>query len=309
MQSEEQIGHEIPFKVDYDCLVLSGGGIRGVYHLGGLSYFIEKNLKVQEIQTFVGTSIGSVILSLLICGYDTLEIFLFMASAQTILSKVESSSDNFVSRIADVAMEKAKRIHSLFTEYGLHDINILSKSLGEMIQNKLGCIPTFKQLKELTGKTFIVAVTNLTEPKIEYFSHITEPDLSILEAIKMSCNIPILFQKIMYKDCYYVDGGVLDGFPINVVDKTKHKILGFVTKSSMVSKRDISLVEYIYRCLSLPIQHNKLKYDKNSENPKIIELDTDVSPLNFSTSQTELMKMFLSGSQQTEMQSNPKEIV
>lgn len=287
---------------NYDCLVLSGGGIRGIYHLGALSYFSKNGLDLDNIKIFVCTSIGSVIGTLLICGYDILEIFMFMASQNDFYSHGDS-------KISDIAKDNVKKIYSFFSNYGLYDIEILSSRLGEMIHKKFGFIPTLKELKDITGKTIYITVSNITESKVEYFFYENEPNLSILEALKMSCNIPLLFQRIIYKDCYYADGGILDNFPIHLIDRKKYKILGILLRNKQSTNKEMTLIEYIYRCLSLPIQElSKIRHNLITNNPKIIEIETTTSALSLSLDHTQKMEMFISGSKQANIKNKTKYI-
>ena len=57
-------------------LVLSGGGINGIVHLGALKYLDEINI-LQNITTFIGTSIGAIISGLFVIGYTIDELFEF----------------------------------------------------------------------------------------------------------------------------------------------------------------------------------------------------------------------------------------
>ena len=67
--------------MDYDTLVLPGGGIKGLILLGGVQYLID-NYYMKNIKNFVGTSIGSIIGYLLIIGYTPIEIFVYFQSPQ-----------------------------------------------------------------------------------------------------------------------------------------------------------------------------------------------------------------------------------
>ena len=67
---------------------------------------------------------------------------------------------------------------------------------------------TMKELYEKTNKTLYVYATNLNTFKIEIFSHKNHPNLPVLDAIWMSCTIPIIFKPMFYKNSYYLDGGI-----------------------------------------------------------------------------------------------------
>jgi NTE family protein len=288
---------------EYDCLILSGGAIRGIYELGALSHLLESGaLKLSSLKVVAATSIGSVIGTLLLCGYDMFEIFCYMLKEEVVLK--DEDGLNLFKKGRERFSGHITKLWTLLSEYGLYDISILSENLGRMIEDKLGKIPTFSEFKKITGKTLIVTVSNFTESKVEYFSHKNEPDLCILDAIKMSCNIPLLFKKIKYKNCLYIDGGMLDNFPVSIINLEKYKTIGLVIKNKQrLKEKDVSLIDYVHGCLSLPIQRiTSLMYDKQSTNPKIIELESEVSTLNFSLSYEVKMQMFVSGATQAKTQ-------
>ena len=89
------------------------------------------------------------------------------------------------------------------------------KLIKLLIQKKVGNPEiTFGELHSLTGKTLVIATTNITRECIEYISHETNPDLPVYLAIKMSGSIPFYFTPVEWKGCLYVDGALLDNFPI-----------------------------------------------------------------------------------------------
>lgn len=284
----------------FDCLVLSGGAMRGIYELGALSYLFENNLlNLKTLKVVAATSIGSVIGTLLLCGYDMFEIFCYILRESDIL-KEENEGLNFLDKGRSIIAGHVKRLYTFLTEYGIFDISVLGERLGHMIKDKLGKIPTLSEFKSLTGKTIIITVSNFTESKVEYFSYKNEPDLNIVEAVKMSCNIPLFFTKIEYKQCLYVDGGLSNNFPISIINLERYRVIGLVIKNKSSSKeKDVSLIDYVHGCLSLPIQRiTSLMYNKESINPKIVELESEVSTLNFTLSYEEKMEMFVSGATQ-----------
>ncbi len=57
-------------------LVLSGGGIKGIAHLGALKALEDNNI-LQNITTFVGTSVGGWAATVLVMGYTVDELYKF----------------------------------------------------------------------------------------------------------------------------------------------------------------------------------------------------------------------------------------
>ena len=229
----------------FNVLILSGGGAKGYGQLGALHYFYEnKLLDIKNITTFAGTSIGSVICLLLMCGYEPLEI-------------LSSTYDtNFLGGVNTKNPGMVANFTAMFEKFGVMDIQPFADTIASMVMSKLHKIPTLRELYTITGKKLIIAVTNVTKIRVEYFSYITEPELSVIDAIKMSCNLPLIFQRINYKDCFYSDGGLADNFAIDIpIETTEPKhILGIITYSVPPNK-DVSdtFLNYMYKLISIPM--------------------------------------------------------
>ncbi len=62
-------------------LVLSGGGARGIAHLGVLKALVEKNIKISGIS---GCSAGSIVGAMFAAGYSPDHIFEIVVSTSTL---------------------------------------------------------------------------------------------------------------------------------------------------------------------------------------------------------------------------------
>lgn len=82
---------------------------------------------------------------------------------------------------------------------------------------------TFKHFFTLTGVNLIETGTNITYNQPEYFSKDFTPDFPVTEAIGISMALPLLFKPVMVIDIngyqkLYVDGGMLNNYPIHAFD-------------------------------------------------------------------------------------------
>lgn len=167
-------------------LVLSGGGIRGIAHLGVLQALTEAGIKFCKVS---GTSAGSIVGSLYCQGvepYDILQIFL-----KTKLYKFLRPA------FKTPGLLSLDRTRSLFLEYLPHD--------------------SFEGLKI----PMVIAVTDFSEGRLVYLS-----SGKLIEAILASSSIPGVFKPIMIDGKMYVDGGVLNNFPIEPVRNDCDFIIG-----------------------------------------------------------------------------------
>ena len=132
--------------------------------------------------------------------------------------------------------------------YGCNSIKFqLASHLGDMFRASLLFHEVKRRIgsdfKFIVGKPFkysnidlYIFAVNLTEFTLERFSYKTHPDMSLLDAIYMTCSLPFIFQpKYIENNCYIV-GGVINPYPMNICikdlqeinpDIDKKEILGF----------------------------------------------------------------------------------
>lgn len=263
------------------CIVLSGGGIKGFCQLGALQYLFDKKILVHEkLNNFYGTSVGSVICFLISIGYNGLDIMLYICSIQV--------------------LEKLKTSLSInFSKTGLYDYDIINDCCKNMTLEKIGFIPTLKELYEKCGKSLTITTYNLTDRKIEYLSYKNYPDLSCLDALRMSCNIPYIFSEFLYNDKEYIDGGIVDNFPILISPKDMEKI-GIILTTPNAPLSDISnvhkIVDKFYNILRAPLMElEKSKIKCIDDKTLLIVLENNTSPFSFSIKDTEKSELFSFG--------------
>ena len=262
-----------PFKI----ICIGGGSIKGLYELGALHYLHSKNFfSYEDIHTFVGTSIGSIMALLMCAGYTPMDLL-------TKAIKIDTWMDFEITDFLNFKKDG-----------GLLDIKNFTKHIEVMINQKLHFIPTLKQLYDLTHKKLIVTVTNVTKCKVEYLDYNNNPDLSCINAIQMSCSVPVIFKRFEYNDCYYVDGAVLDNFPIKNINNGQEKILGICVEGSHNSD---NFLNYLHTVFSLPgIKIQKMQLVDLTSNCYVISLyANDSSSINFDLSKDKKMAMFCEG--------------
>lgn len=264
----------------YNAVVISGGGIKGISSLGALHYEYEKGkYDPDHTKIYAGTSIGAVISLLLVCGYKPMEIF-------TELYKMENFFDvgSFYS------------IWDAFKHMGLMSISSFTNKIETLVKSKMGDIPTLLELKKRTGKTLVVTGANITKTKCEYYTHKTRPRLGCVDAVKMSSNLPLIFQRIKYDDCYIADGGMIDNFPLKYIDDKKMKILGIVTTGMEPALIDNQQMGYFMRLIVMPINANtELRCQLAGANTKLIKMKINSNMMAFALSSEEKMNMFVRG--------------
>ena len=200
-------------------LALSGGGIRGVAHIGAIKALEEHQIKADIVS---GTSAGSIVGTLYALGYTSQEMLEFVKSFQ--LYKIFKLS---------------------WPMTGL-------ASLGYLI-NKLKSLDN-KVAFDQCHIPLYITMTNLNTAKLKVMS---EGDL--VKAVAASCAIPSIFEPIIIDNSLYVDGGVMKNLPASVIRNECDLLIGVnVMPSLEVNPEDMrSLLSIISRTFEMAIWRNQ----------------------------------------------------
>lgn len=222
-------------------LVLSGGGVRGIAHIGAMQA-LEDLHYLDKFETFVGTSIGSLIASMYVIGYKPNELWYFI--------------QNF-----DMNKLKSIDITNIFYKYGLDTGANIEVIIKNFIQAK-GYDPKISllELYNLTKKKLILSTTCLNTQSICYLSYENYPDLPLCIAIRMSISVPIYFTPVKYKNKIYVDGACIDNFPVHLFSDQLDNVLGIYLNDTNKLCSNIDNIEnYILSligCLKKSVTNN-----------------------------------------------------
>lgn len=199
-------------------LVLSGGGARGVAHIGVLKALDEMSI---QFSITAGTSAGSIVASLYSYGYKPDEIFDIIKN----LSIFKSVSPAW----AWAGLLKMDGLEALLIKY-----------IPENNFNALR-IP------------LTVAATEIRKGVTHYFS-----EGELIPAIVSSCSVPAVFNPVSFKGGLYVDGGLLDNLPVLPIRDKCDFIVGSHCNhiSSEFDPKNVKLV--IERSLLMAISSNTL---------------------------------------------------
>lgn len=193
-------------KYEWENLVMAGGGIRAVAFSGTLRT-LEVAGVLCKLKRYCGTSAGAIIATALALGYSANEITDMMLNVNFEQFK-ESNIFNSTT--------------GLIQNYGLHTGNVFYEWLGKLISTRSGDPDlTFIQIKKQFNKKLFITGCNVNTGKTVYFSHRNYPHMPVRLAVRISMSIPIMFAPVLFENCYYVDGGMFDNYPIDCFD---HKL-------------------------------------------------------------------------------------
>ena len=250
----------------FDCVVISGGATKGHLSSGLLS---KHEKEIQNVHTYIGTSVGAVLCTLLSVGATCMEI---MQIGMT--TRCETPS----------GMGWLSSLGSFFTKLGLIERNTYLDVVREFILKKFGKIPTLLEMYDITGKDLYICATGLIARSRILFNYRSHPDMSIIDALHMSIRMPLIFTPIYYGRDLVVDGGVRCHFPIDLrVGRTLaiHTYNKVRDAESML--REPSIIEYVgllLACASpveIPRTMNGVLYDIAYEKKGVMSVDEEAS--------------------------------
>jgi NTE family protein len=196
-------------KYPFKNLVLAGGGIWGVCY-AGVAAVLEKKGIYSQIQRTAGVSAGAIYATLMSVGY----------SADDMMNIVKTAPFH--------TFEDKPNLFRVFTKYGLFKGDAFLSWMGDMIaqspagQGNAGL--TFKELQDRTGREVYVFATDLNTQTYKELSARTVPDWKIAEGVRASMSVPLIFSGWRFPDAadhqnIYVDGGMMDNYPLNFFDE------------------------------------------------------------------------------------------
>jgi NTE family protein len=239
-------------------LVLGGGGGGGYSIYGALKYLAKENFwNIDNIKSIYCTSIGAF-----------LSIFISLKYTW------EELDDYLIKRPWDkvIALDPTDIIN-IWNKKGILNEDIIRKILDPLLIAKdLSETITLKQLYEYNNINIHLYTTDITEsvPKKVDISYKTHPDLELYKAIAMTSAVPILFSPVIINNNYYIDGGLLNNFPLNdcISEVNNHdEILAIMisSKNTNINTDNQSFLSYI-----LHIIESMRKFSSNDYNQTII---------------------------------------
>jgi NTE family protein len=167
-------------------LALSGGGARGIAHIGVIKAFEEHGIQVDAV---AGSSAGSIVGALYAAGLSADEMLAFVKESSLFkLFKVGLPSD------------------------GLTKLTYLRDKLRELMPED-----SFEAL----GIPLFIAVSNLVTGKLEI-----KQTGSLSQVVMASSSIPLVFKPVEIDGDLYTDGGVMDNLPVGPLLKQTDLVIG-----------------------------------------------------------------------------------
>jgi NTE family protein len=194
-------------------LVFEGGGVKGIAYVGALGVLEQKEI-LKDIVRVGGTSAGAINAVLVGLNFSVAEV-------KEVMGRL-----NF-RRFMDDSWGVLRDSKRLLTDFGWYKGDFFREWIGKLIEQKTGnANATFLEVHGQQGKGFremFFVGTNLSTRFGEVFSFEHTPRMCIADAVRISMSIPLFFAaKRSLRGDVYVDGGVLDNYPIKLFDREKY---------------------------------------------------------------------------------------
>ena len=198
---------------DYEYLIFSGGSIKGLAYSGAIEVLEKENIlydknKKLKIKGFAGTSVGSIMATLLAIGYNSRELKQIMINMDT-------------KKVLDDKIGVIRDMINFVKDYGWAPGNYLYEFMGDLIEKKTGNPDyTFEQLYNDKNINLVIVGANMNKKKAIYFysENKNYKNMPIRKAIRISTCTPFIFEPVELHGNLCVDGGILDNYPIHVFD-------------------------------------------------------------------------------------------
>ena len=276
-------------KKKIETLIFGGGGIRGISYIGGLRYLeeqvVSQNLDLNVTQV-CGVSVGCIFALFFVLGLDSFEM---------------------ETEIMEKNLEKLKKLSymNFWGGWGLDTgeniILWMESVLLKSVSMNRGM--TFSDLWKLKPVKINVLAGNLNRYTFQPFNNIDTPDFPVLDAIRMSIGIPLVFTKKLYNGDIMLDGGIISSYPLSLYCDKLETTLGFKSVNTGEHNETVyqdinSLESFLYNLFScFTVQRDKyinmtLEMDKHT----VFILSTkDSEVLKFKLDQKEKKDMITMG--------------
>lgn len=196
-------------------LALSGGGIRGLAHIGVLKALEEHRIRPSYIS---GTSAGAIVGALYAAGLPWQEILRFFNSVNLFsLQKYAWKKPGLVAS------------HKFYQEFKA----VLPSDNFDALN-----IPLF------------ITATNILDGSLKVFK-----EGELILPILASAAFPGVFTPVRIEDNYYIDGGTLNNFPVDLIAPVSDKTIGvFLNPFEKIDihklKTSLSVLERAYKIIA-----------------------------------------------------------
>ena len=226
-------------------IAMSGGGVKGVAHIGALKALEEENIKIDYIG---GTSSGSIVATLYAAGYKPDDIYYIF---KMYCKKIKYVDFKNIFKLLFGLITTGK-----ITIDGLNSGKSIYKLINKMCNEKnVYNISDIKMPLVIPSVNMCTGeVVCFTSSKIRAFSDNTifVNDADIGKVVQASCSFPTVFSPCNFKEDKLIDGGARENVPWREVEFLgADKVISIIFENEVDKSCCKNLIDVAFRSFEL----------------------------------------------------------
>ncbi len=225
-------------------LTLSGGGAKGLAHIGVIRVMEEAGIRPDYI---TGTSMGSIIGGLYAIGYspDELEEFVHNTDWDKLMKDYISRKDMAMTEkefyekyILDIPIKKKKK----------ETLKILAQAMHSGFNITMEFIKLTERVEEINDFSKFEIPFEAIATDIEHGKSVILKSGNLALAMRASMAIPSVFSPVLINDTLLVDGGLINNFPVKELkDMGADIVIGVDVQSPFYTQDELNSVINIFQ--------------------------------------------------------------
>jgi predicted acylesterase/phospholipase RssA len=213
-------------------IVLCGGGPNCFSQLVMIHSLMQHNIiKYDTIEKIYATSGGTIIGTLIALKIPLNEVIEYV---------IERPWNKTIKLEMDMIL-------NFNNKKGLYNYDLFHKILYPVfLSNDISIDITLKNIYDQYKIELRMITTELETFQMIELSYQNYPDLKVIDAITMSCSCPPLFCPFIYEDKHYIDGGICNNYPIDLMKRdisTNEPILSIIIRKIKNEENTINITE------------------------------------------------------------------
>lgn len=247
-------------------LVLSGGGAKGVAHIGAIKVLEELDIPIDYI---AGTSIGAIIGGLYSIGYTSEQLEIIVKQTNWIDLLTDNTSRDAIP--FPFKLDDSKYLISLPIDKNKKSGGILrGRNISQLLQQLTEGYNDSINFDSLPIPFACIATDIATNQK----EVIQSGKLS--EAMRASMSIPVVFTPLYSDKKVLIDGGFKDNLPVDIAKRMGADIIIAIDVQSELEKGDkLQTVPDVVKQLMLMICQSELNTDKIKQADSYIKVNVE----------------------------------
>lgn len=201
-------------------LVLSSGAYKGFYTIGAIYHLHNEGFfNMSDIKSIYGSSVGSILGSILCLKLDLDDL------VEYAINKPWHKSFKFT----------VDSLLNILSNKGIIDKTFIVSVFENLLKNAgLAKNCTLKDLYEHSGIDLNLFTTKYEDISLLKISHKSHPDMELLDAIYISSTIPFIFQPLYIENSCYIDGAVVNPYPLDHCIYDLKETYGDISKNEIL---------------------------------------------------------------------------